>query len=117
MSKKAEKNAEAPLPDGPLSQLLLSIKEEKYRMISLATRWSLEIKQRDQSPLPPQALLDQAIREILAGRVTLEEIEKLPPPVKTEKKEEFSLAALGVKPEGENGTTAKTEAEPKSAEE
>jgi DNA-directed RNA polymerase subunit K/omega len=66
--------------DAPLSQLLLTITHDKYRMISLVTRWAKEIKQRDQSNLQPQELLAQSLREILGKKVTLDAIEKLPPP-------------------------------------
>ena len=45
--------AEIPL-DAPLSQLLQVVTHDKYRVISLATRWAQEIKQRDQATaLPP----------------------------------------------------------------
>jgi DNA-directed RNA polymerase subunit K/omega len=73
--------------DAPLSQLLLSVSHDKYRIISLATRWAKEIKNRDQSTLQPQELLAESLREILGKKVTLEEIEKLPPPPKVEKKD------------------------------
>jgi DNA-directed RNA polymerase subunit K/omega len=86
--------------DGPLSQLLLSVTHDKYRMISLATRWAQEIRVRDQSILPPQELLAQSLREILGKKVTLEAIEKLPPPPKAEKKDpEFTLPTLSLKEE------------------
>ncbi|TXH29109.1 MAG: hypothetical protein E6Q99_01385, partial [Elusimicrobia bacterium] len=64
--------AEIPL-DAPLSQLLQVVTHDKYRVISLATRWAQEIKQRDQATtLPPQELLAQSLREILGKKVTLE---------------------------------------------
>jgi hypothetical protein len=40
--------------DAPLSQLLLTITHDKYRMISLVTRWAKEIKHRDQSNPNPR---------------------------------------------------------------
>lgn len=86
--------------DAPLSHLLLSVTHEKYRMISLATRWAQEIKVRDQSILPPQELLAQALREMIGKKVSMEDIEKLPPPPKTEKKDpEFTLPTLSLKEE------------------
>lgn len=85
-------------PDAPLSQLLLDCGKEKYRLISLATRWAQEIRQRDQSTLPPTELMDAALREIMTGKVSLEEIEKLPPPPKVEKKDlELTLPTLTLK--------------------
>ena len=89
MTKKEKSDVLTELPinlDAPLSQLLLTITHDKYRMISLVTRWAKEIKQRDQSTLQPQDLLAQSLREILGKKVTLEAIEKLPPPPKVEKK-------------------------------
>lgn len=85
-------------PDAALSQLLLDCTKDKYRLISLATRWAQEIKGRDQSTLPAQDLLDLALREIMLKKVTLEDIEKLPPPPKVEKKEtELTLPTLTLK--------------------
>ena len=85
-------------PDAPLSQLLLDCTKEKYRLIALATRWAQEIKVRDQSTLPPQELLDLALREIMMKKVTFDAIEKLPPPPKVEKKDvELTLPTLSLK--------------------
>lgn len=99
MTKKTEAAVEAPVNiDAPLSQLLLTVTHDKYRMISLVTRWAKEIKIRDQSNLPPQEILAQSLREILGKKVTLDEIEKLPPPPKTEKKElEFTFPTISLK--------------------
>jgi DNA-directed RNA polymerase subunit K/omega len=84
--------------DAPLSQLLLTITHDKYRMVSLVTRWAKEIKHRDQSNLQPQDLLAQSLREILGKKVTLDEIEKLPPPPKAEKKDlEFTFPTISLK--------------------
>lgn len=91
--------AELPINlDVPLSQLLLTITHDKYRMVSLVTRWAKEIKHRDQSNLQPQELLAQSLREILGKKVTLEQIEKLPPPPKVEKKDlEFTFPTISLK--------------------
>jgi DNA-directed RNA polymerase subunit K/omega len=84
--------------EAPLSQLLLTITHDKYRMISLVTRWAKEIKQRDQSTAQPQDLLAQSLREILGKKVTLDVIEKLPPPPKVEKKDlEFTFPTISLK--------------------
>ena len=101
-------DADTPL-DAPLSQLLLTVRHDKYRLIALATRWAQEIKHRDQSPLPPQELLAQSLREILGKKVSLEDIEKLPPP-KTERKDlDAALPTINLKDVEES---AKPEAEP-----
>ncbi len=71
-------------------------------MVSLATRWAKEIRQRDQSALPAQELLDLALREIMTQKVSLEEIEKLPPPPKVEKRDtDFALPTLTLKVNGD----------------
>ncbi len=102
MTKKEKTEVLTPeLPvnlEAPLSQLLLTITHDKYRMISLVTRWAKEIKHRDQSNLQPQDLLAQSLREILGKKVTLDAIEKLPPPPKVEKKDlEFTFPTISLK--------------------
>lgn len=89
--------------DAPLSQLLQVVTHDKYRVISLATRWAQEIKQRDQATtLQPQELLAQSLREILGKKVSLEEIEKLPPPPKPEKKDlDLALPTITLKDTGD----------------
>ena len=72
--------------DTPLSQLMLERSQDKYRLVHLAMRWAQEIKVRDQSTDPTQEILSKALKEILNGEVSLEAIEKLPPPVKVEPK-------------------------------
>ncbi len=72
--KKDEKTAVD--PNTPLSQLLLDCGKDKYRMVSLATRWALEVQARDpQTPHQAEELVSMALREILTGQVDLEEIE------------------------------------------
>jgi hypothetical protein len=102
VTKKEKQDVVTPeLPinlDAPLSQLLLTITHDKYRMISLVTRWAKEIKHRDQSTLQPQELLAQSLREILGNKVSLDAIEKLPPPPKVEKKDlEFTFPTISLK--------------------
>jgi DNA-directed RNA polymerase subunit K/omega len=106
--KKDEKTSKNPKADLPLSQLFLDCSKDKYRLVSLATRWAVEIKQRDQSSLPPQELLNSALREILTGQADPEEIEKLPPVPKVEKKQE---PVLKLAPEKENHKETKDEDE------
>lgn len=100
--------------EAPLSQLLLTITHDKYRMVSLVTRWAKEIKHRDQSALQPQELLAQSLREILGKKVTLDAIEKLPPPPKVEKKDlEFTFPTISLK---DNPADEKDEADEPVAE-
>jgi DNA-directed RNA polymerase subunit K/omega len=76
--------AHEPKPEVSLPQLLLERSRDKYRLVPLAMRWALEVKRRDQNAAPIQDVMNQALHEILSGKVSLEEIEKLPPPVKME---------------------------------
>lgn len=69
-----------------LNQLILDRSKDKYRLVQLALRWAQEIKQRDQLNEPPQEVLQRAVKEILAGQVEIETIEKLPPLPKMEAK-------------------------------
>jgi len=69
----------APKEDIPLTQLILDRSKDKYRLVALALRWAQEIKQKEQAPEPPQEILSRALKQILDGDVSLEEIEKLPP--------------------------------------
>ena len=77
----------------PLQQLMLDCKQDKYRMISLTTRWAVEVQKREnQTAHQPDALVAMALKEILTGKVTLDEIEKLPPSPKLEKRIEVAPA-------------------------
>ena len=75
----------------PLQQLMLDCKQDKYRMISLTTRWAVEVQKREnQTAHQPDQLVAMALKDILTGKVTLEEIEKLPPSPKLEKRIEVA---------------------------
>lgn len=73
--------------DRPLTELMLDCSKDKYRLVTLATRWAQEVKLRDQqSGTTPQELINVALKEILTGQADMGEIEKLPPPPKPDKK-------------------------------
>lgn len=104
MSKKKAAAAEE-IPavnkaDLPLSQLLLDCPKDKYRLVGLAIRWAHEVKKRDQSTEPAPELLNRALKEILAEQVSLDEIEKLPPVPKLERKPLDLAAAAKARMEG-----------------
>ncbi len=84
-NKTDEKDVKADKKSKSLKEMLLNCSKEKYRLVSLATRWAYEIKTRDQETLPVQELVNKALKEILTGQVAPETIEKLPP-VQKEKK-------------------------------
>ena len=73
---------EKTLEDMPLDALILLVKEEKYRLSYSAIRWAKEIKQKESLPDSISSLIPRSMREILGGKVSLKEIEKLPMVVK-----------------------------------
>ena len=81
MSKltKAEKIARA---DMPIDALLLECNTDRYKLAYAAIRWAKEIKQKENLPDPVPVLVQRAIREILTGKVSIDEIGKLPVIVK-----------------------------------
>jgi DNA-directed RNA polymerase subunit K/omega len=89
-----------------LENRLLDVSAEKYRMVGLAIRWAHEVKRREQDPGPLQNFVDKALEEILGGKVSMDEIEKLPPPPKPEKK---PLATEILKPVAEEKADGKEE--------
>lgn len=86
--KKVQEPEEKPVnkADLPLSQLLLDCQKDKYHLVGWAIRWAHEVKKRDQSVEPAPEILNKALKEILAEQVSVQDIEKLPPIPKVEKK-------------------------------
>lgn len=76
---KATKEQEA---EKPLEALILENKKDKYKLAYASIRWAKEIKQKENLPDPVPFLVPRAVREILTGKVTIKEIEKLPMIVK-----------------------------------
>ncbi len=68
--------------DMPLEALILECKKDRYKLAYVAVRWAKEIKQKENLPDPIPTLALRAMREILTGKVTIKEIEKLPMIVK-----------------------------------
>ena len=66
------------LADLPLTGLLLECTEDRYKLPYAALRWAKEIKQKENLADPVPSLLPRALRDIMSGKVTLKEIEKLP---------------------------------------
>lgn len=88
MTKKKEETLTAN-PDATLQELMLDCAKDKYRMVSLATRWAVEVQKREaEAALTTDELVAIALKEILTGKVGMEEIEKLPPAPKLERKPE-----------------------------
>ena len=62
----------------PMEALMLQCREEKYKLAYATIRWAKEIKQKESLPDLIQSLIPRALREILAGKTTLKDIEALP---------------------------------------
>jgi DNA-directed RNA polymerase subunit K/omega len=77
MTKVKEQDAEK-----PLEALILENKKDKYKMAYAAIRWAKEIKQKENLPDAVPFLVPRALREILTGKASVKEIEKLPMAVK-----------------------------------
>jgi hypothetical protein len=76
---KKKADTETAAPETPLADLILDCKQDKYRVVSLATRWAIEVQKREENAgLQPEVLVSLALKDILAGKVTMEEIEALP---------------------------------------
>ncbi len=76
MSKKEE------IVEKPLEALILENKKDKYKLAYASIRWAKEIKKVENLPEAVPFLVPRAVREILTGKVTIKEIEKLPMIVK-----------------------------------
>lgn len=73
---KVEKN---PSEDKTLEELLLDSKIQRYKLVSLAARWAEELKGKEEYKyLTFNELLELSLKDILSGKVSEEEILKLP---------------------------------------
>lgn len=75
-----------------LQELILDHAPKKYRLVNYAIRWAKEIARKEDAPKTTQGLLNAALRDIITGKITPKEIDKLPP-VKESKKESKSADA------------------------
>lgn len=64
--------------DFPIDGLLLECNKDRYKLSYSAIRWAKEIKQKENLPESIPFLMSRALREILGGKVSIKEIEKLP---------------------------------------
>lgn len=63
--------------DMSLAELLLDHASKKYYLVNYALRWSKEVKKREDAPKTAQGIMILALREILIGKVTYKEIDKI----------------------------------------
>lgn len=63
--------------DMSLDELLLNHASKKYYLVNYALRWAKEVKKREDAPKTSQGIMNVALREILTGKVTYKDIDKL----------------------------------------
>ncbi len=64
--------------DMPFEAMLLGCQKDRYKISYAALRWAKEIKKVENLPDPIPLLVPRALREIVTGKVSIKEIEKLP---------------------------------------
>ena len=64
--------------DLPLEALLLGCNKDRYKLAYAAIRWAKEIKQKENLPEAVPIVVLRALREILTGKVEIEDIGRLP---------------------------------------
>lgn len=74
MSKQVDKSK----ADLPVEALMLECVKDRYKISYAALRWAKEIKKKENLPDSIPLLIPRAMRELLTGKVSLKEIEKLP---------------------------------------
>lgn len=75
MSKTQSEKAKADLP---IDGMLLECNKDRYKLSYSAIRWAKEIKQKENLPDSIPVLLTRSLREILGGKVSIKDVEKLP---------------------------------------
>lgn len=58
--------------------MILECKKDKYKLPYAAIRWAKEIKKTENSTEPMPVLVIRALREILTGKTSMKDVEKLP---------------------------------------
>ena len=74
----AKNTADSSKSELPIEALILECKKDRYKLSYAALRWAKEIKQKENLPEAIPFLIPRAVREILTGKVSIKEIEKLP---------------------------------------
>ncbi|MFN0117645.1 MAG: hypothetical protein ACKVQC_05045 [Elusimicrobiota bacterium] len=64
--------------DMSVEALMLTTTKDKYKLAFSAIRWAREIKKAENSTESMPTLINRAMKEIILGKVTIKEIEKLP---------------------------------------
>ena len=61
-----------------IEALILECSKDKYKLPYSAIRWAKELKKKENLTDPMPVLVVRALREILTGKETMKDIEKLP---------------------------------------
>lgn len=75
---KDAKEEKEPVKEISLQELILNTPAEKYKLIPYAMRWIRELEKKEEhKDLSRSQILDLALKDILSGSVSMEELEKL----------------------------------------
>jgi len=74
---KTEKKSER-----TMEVMLLAAYKDRYKLAYATIRWAKEIKKTENLPDPVPTLVPRALREIMDGKTTIKQVEKLPMAVK-----------------------------------
>lgn len=75
MSKNSADKSKADLP---VEALMLECVKDRYKISYAALRWAKELKKKENLADSIPLLVPRAMRELLTGKVSIKEIEKLP---------------------------------------
>ncbi|MBI3549854.1 MAG: hypothetical protein HY078_12520 [Elusimicrobia bacterium] len=78
MAKEKKQDAEKEaVPEKVLEQLILDRSHGKYALVPMASVWALELRrQEEHRHLTQIEILDMALRDLLTGKVSAEQVEK-----------------------------------------
>ncbi len=71
-----------------LEELTLDSPLNKYELINSVMRWAQELKQKGLVVGDPRQVLEQALKDIIAGQISVEQIRKLPALMKLDEDKE-----------------------------
>lgn len=78
MTRKTDTPVNQPEPELPLEHYMLDTPLNRYHLVNLAISWAEKIRNRPEAPKYTNEILELSLREILTGKVKIEEIENLP---------------------------------------
>jgi len=86
-------------------KVILSTKYDKYKIVPYIARWAAELKYKEEyKDLLDSERINIAIHDVLTGKVSIEDIKKLPP-LETRKKLSILQTAIGTEEQSEKSST------------